>query len=145
MFWQIGFRPAYTKNIKKKLDMSHGNYQKPTLTPSHKVSYLSFSKQCEEKGPITFKARSNPELIIKSILEHFPYLKFGNSFRLWFYITSAVEFTMPYLWWKTWELWITSLHGIKMGISDAKIWILTHLERESWPIRSCKFMHPFFI
>ena len=49
--------------------------------PENKVSYLSFSEQCEEKGPITFEARPDPELIIKSILEHFPYLKFRNSFR----------------------------------------------------------------
>src|SRR6266480_6011885 len=47
--------------------------------PENKVSYLSFSGQCEEKGPITFEVRPDPELIIKSILEHFPYLKFGNS------------------------------------------------------------------
>src|SRR5579862_7498358 len=49
--------------------------------PENKVSYLSFSEQCEEKGPITFKVRPDPELIIKSILKHFPYLKFQNSFR----------------------------------------------------------------
>ena len=42
----------------------------------NKVSYLSFSEQCEEKGPITFEARPDPELIIKSVLEHFTYLKF---------------------------------------------------------------------
>ena len=47
----------------------------------NKVSYLSFSEQCEEKGPITFEARPDPELIIKSVLEHFTYLKFGNNFR----------------------------------------------------------------
>jgi hypothetical protein len=47
--------------------------------PENKVS--SFPKQCEEEGPITFEVRSNPELIIKSVLEHFPYLKFRNSFR----------------------------------------------------------------
>src|ERR1043166_182277 len=43
--------------------------------PEDKVSYLSFSspgEQCEEKGPITFEARPDPELIIKSVLEHFP-------------------------------------------------------------------------
>src|SRR5438034_6564251 len=37
----------------------------------NKVSYLSFSKQCEEKGlnkPIIFKAKPDPELIIKSVL-----------------------------------------------------------------------------
>ena len=49
--------------------------------PENKVSYLSFSEQCEEKGPITFEAKPDPELIIKSVLEHFPYLKFRNSFR----------------------------------------------------------------
>ncbi|UZN99522.1 uncharacterized protein OCT59_000790 [Rhizophagus irregularis] len=51
------------------------------LKPENKVSYLSSSEQCEEKGLITFKVRPDPELIIKSVLEHFPYLKFGNSFR----------------------------------------------------------------
>src|SRR5581483_1100064 len=50
--------------------------------PENKVSDLSFSEQCEEKGPITFEARPDPELIIKSILEHFTYLKFRNSFRV---------------------------------------------------------------
>jgi hypothetical protein len=34
-----------------------------------------------EKGPITFEAKPDPELIIKSVLEYFPYLKFRNSFR----------------------------------------------------------------
>ncbi len=46
------------------------------LMSENKVSDLSFSKQCEEKGPITFKVKSDPELIIKSVLEHFTYLKF---------------------------------------------------------------------
>src|SRR6266542_4628380 len=41
--------------------------------PENKVFDLSFSK---EKGPITFKAKPDPELIIKSMLEHFTYLKF---------------------------------------------------------------------
>src|SRR6266542_1623439 len=49
--------------------------------PENKVSYLSFSEQCEEKGPITFEAKPDSELIIKSVLEHFTYLKFRNSFR----------------------------------------------------------------
>ena len=35
----------------------------------------------EVKGPIIFEAKPDPELIIKSVLEHFPYLKFRNSFR----------------------------------------------------------------
>src|SRR6266542_1472897 len=51
------------------------------LKPENKVSYLSFSRQCEEKGPITFEVKPDLELIIKSILKHFTYLKFGNSFR----------------------------------------------------------------
>ncbi|GBB99931.1 hypothetical protein RclHR1_03690004 [Rhizophagus clarus] len=49
--------------------------------PENKVSYLSFSGQCEEKGPITFEVKPDQELIIKSVLEHFPYLKFRNSFK----------------------------------------------------------------
>ncbi|PKY53884.1 hypothetical protein RhiirA4_472350 [Rhizophagus irregularis] len=34
--------------------------------PENKVSDLSFSEQCEEKGPITFEAKPDSELIIKS-------------------------------------------------------------------------------
>ncbi|PKK70695.1 hypothetical protein RhiirC2_849703 [Rhizophagus irregularis] len=49
--------------------------------PENKVSYLSFSEQCEEKGSITFEAKLDPELIIKSVLKYFPYLNFGNSFK----------------------------------------------------------------
>ena len=47
--------------------------------PENKVS--SFPEQCEEKGPITFEAKPDPELIIKSVLEHYTYLKFRNNFR----------------------------------------------------------------
>ncbi|PKY39944.1 hypothetical protein RhiirA4_259577 [Rhizophagus irregularis] len=46
------------------------------LKLENKVSYLSSSEQCEEKGPITFKAKPDLELIIRSVLEHFTYLKF---------------------------------------------------------------------
>ena len=35
----------------------------------NKVSYLSSSEQCEEKGSITFEAKFNSELIIKSVLK----------------------------------------------------------------------------
>ena len=62
--------------------------------PENKVSYLSSSEQCEEKGPITFEVRPDPELIIKSVLEHFPYLKFGNSFRG----IDNYDFTSPQPW-----------------------------------------------
>jgi hypothetical protein len=51
------------------------------LKLENKVSYLFFSEQCEEKGLIIFKAKLDPELIIKSILKYFIYLKFQNSFR----------------------------------------------------------------
>jgi len=47
--------------------------------PENKVS--SFPEKCEEEGPITFEVKPDPELIIKSVLEHFPYLKFKNSFK----------------------------------------------------------------
>src|ERR1044072_7557934 len=46
--------------------------------PENKVS--SFPEQCEE-GPITFEVKPDSELIIKSVLENFKYLKFRNSFR----------------------------------------------------------------
>jgi hypothetical protein len=49
--------------------------------PENKVSYLSFSGQCEEKGPIIFEAKPDPELIIKSVLKNFTFLKFRNSFK----------------------------------------------------------------
>ena len=46
--------------------------------PENKVS--SFPEQCEE-GPITFEVKPDSELIIKSVLKHFTYLKFRNNFR----------------------------------------------------------------
>ncbi|GBB90424.1 hypothetical protein RclHR1_01740001 [Rhizophagus clarus] len=51
------------------------------LMPGNKVSYLFFPEQCEENGLIFFEVKSDSELIVKSILEHFSYLKFQNSFR----------------------------------------------------------------
>src|SRR6266542_4557213 len=62
--------------------------------PENKVSYLFSSEQCEEKGHITFEVRPDPELIIKSVLEHFPYLKFRNSFRG----IDNYDFTSPQPW-----------------------------------------------
>jgi hypothetical protein len=66
-------------------------------SPENKVSDLSFpssGEQCQEKGPITFEARPDHELIIKSVLEHFSYLKFGNSFRG----IDNYDFTSPQPW-----------------------------------------------
>ena len=47
-----------------------------------------------EKGSITFEAKPDPESIIKSVLEHFPYLKFRNSFRG----IDNYNFTSPQPW-----------------------------------------------
>ncbi len=73
----------YKKEIEYKLwQLSEVHASEASLLinskPENKVSYLSFFK---EKGPITFKAKPDPELIIKSMLEYFTYLKFWNSFR----------------------------------------------------------------
>ncbi|CAG8855353.1 18996_t:CDS:1, partial [Gigaspora margarita] len=62
--------------------------------PENKVSDLSFSEQCEEKGPIIFEVKPNSELIIKSILEQLPNLKFRNSFRG----IDNYSFASPQLW-----------------------------------------------
>src|SRR5581483_536163 len=49
---------------------------------SEDVTSISAKPQTSNFKPITYEARPDPELIIKSILEYFPYLKFGNSFRV---------------------------------------------------------------
>ena len=77
----IGLPSILTDKIRSKL---YKRYKKQTgnepwqLTEVHESEVIN-SKP--EKGPITFEVRPDPELIIKSVLEHFPYLKFGNSFR----------------------------------------------------------------
>ena len=48
---------------------------------SEAVINTSAKPQTSDFKPVTFEVRPDPELIIKSVLEHFPYLKFGNSFR----------------------------------------------------------------
>ncbi len=48
---------------------------------SEAVINTSAKPQTSDFKPITFEARPDPELIIKSVLEHFTYLKFRNSFR----------------------------------------------------------------
>jgi hypothetical protein len=37
---------------------------------------MSAEPQASDFKPIIFEIRPDPELIIKSVLEHFPYLKF---------------------------------------------------------------------
>ena len=48
---------------------------------SKAVISMPAKPQASDFKPITFEARPDPELIIKSVLEHFTYLKFRNSFR----------------------------------------------------------------
>src|SRR3984957_14518771 len=40
--------------------------------------------QASDFKPITYETKPNPELIIKSVLEHFTYLKFRNSYNFAF-------------------------------------------------------------
>ena len=90
----IGLPSILTDKIRSKL---YKRYKKQTgnepwqLTEVHESEVIN-SKP--EKGPITFKAKPDPELIIKSVLEHFTYLKFGNSFRG----IDNYDFTSPQPW-----------------------------------------------
>ena len=45
------------------------------------VTSISAKSQASDFKPITYEAKPYPELIIESVLEHFTYLKFRNSFR----------------------------------------------------------------
>ena len=89
-----GLPSILTDKIRSKL---YKRYKKQTgnepwqLTEVHESEVIN-SKP--EKGPITFEVRPDPELIIQSVLEHFPYLKFGNSFRG----IDNYDFTSPQPW-----------------------------------------------
>ena len=48
---------------------------------SEAMTSISEKSQTSDFKPIIFEAKPDPELIIKSVLEHFTYLKFRNSFR----------------------------------------------------------------
>ena len=50
--------------------------------------------QASDFKPITFEVKPDSELIIKSVLEHFTYLKFRNSFRG----IDNYDFTSPQPW-----------------------------------------------
>ena len=90
----IGLPSTLTDKIRSKL---YKRYKKQTgnepwqLTEVHESEVIN-SKP--EKGPITFEVRPDPELIIKSVLEHFPYLKFRNTFRG----IDNYDFTSPQPW-----------------------------------------------
>ncbi|CAB4421307.1 unnamed protein product [Rhizophagus irregularis] len=73
-----GLPSILTDKIHSKL---YKRYKKKTGNELSEVHESEVINSKPEKGPVTFKAKPDPELIIKSILEHFPYLKFRNSFR----------------------------------------------------------------
>src|SRR3954454_8521263 len=78
----IGLPSILTDKFRSKL---YKRYEKETGNEpwqlSEVVISISEKTQASDFKPITFEARPDPELIIKSILEHFTYLKFRNSFR----------------------------------------------------------------
>ena len=77
-----GLPSVLTDKIRSKLYKTYkketGN--EPWQLPKAVIN-MSAEPQASDFKPITFEAKPDPELIIKSILEHFSYLKFGNSFR----------------------------------------------------------------
>ncbi|GBB92961.1 hypothetical protein RclHR1_20910006 [Rhizophagus clarus] len=77
-----GLPSVLTDRIRSKLYKTYkketGN--EPWQLPKAVID-MSAESQASDFKPITFEARPDPELIIKSVLEHFPYLKFRNSFR----------------------------------------------------------------
>src|SRR5215470_24238 len=77
---------------KYKKETGHDPWQLPKVVTS--ISEKSCFSASGQAKPITFEARPNPELIIKSVLENFPYLKFGNSFRG----IDNYDFTSPQPW-----------------------------------------------
>src|SRR3954470_25026701 len=98
-----GLPSILTDKIHSKL---YKRYKKETGNELWQLSeaVISISEKPQTSGfkPITFEAKPDQELIIKSVLEHFTYLKFGNSFRgidnyNFTSVTSAMELTMPYL------------------------------------------------
>src|SRR3954453_2285252 len=77
-----GLPSVLTDKIRSKL---YKTYKKETGNELWQlpkaVIDMSAESQVSDFKPITFEARPKPELIIKFVLEHFTYLKFGNSFR----------------------------------------------------------------
>jgi hypothetical protein len=73
-------RTKFYKRYKKETGCEPWQLSEAVINTSAEPCF-SASGQASDFKPITFEARPDPELIIKSVLEHFPYLKFGNSFR----------------------------------------------------------------
>src|SRR5947209_19832428 len=77
-----GLPSVLTDKICSKL---YKTYKKETENEpwqlSEAVICISEKPQASDSKPITFEVKPDSELIIKSVLEHFTYLKFQNSFR----------------------------------------------------------------
>src|SRR3954468_13430929 len=77
-----GLPSILTDKIRTKL---YKRYKKETgCEPwqlSEAVTSVSEKPQASDFEPITYEAKPYPELIIDSVLKHFTYLKFRNSFR----------------------------------------------------------------
>ena len=77
-----GLPSVLTDKIRTKL---YKRYKKETGCEPWQLSEAVINTpakpQASDFKPITFEAKPDPELIIKSVLEHFTYLKFQNSFR----------------------------------------------------------------
>src|ERR1051326_9013490 len=65
-------------NLYKRYNKETGN---EPWQLSEAVISISEKPQASDFKPITFEVKPDSELIIKSVLEHFTYLKFRNSFR----------------------------------------------------------------
>ena len=89
-----GLPSVLTDKIRSNLDK---RYKKETENEPWQLSKavtMSAKPQASDFKPITFDVKPDPELIIKSVLEHFPYLKFQNSFRGF----DNYDFTSPQPW-----------------------------------------------
>ena len=73
----IGLPSILTDKIRSKL---YKRYKKQTGNEPWQLSEAVINTpakpQASDFKPITFKVKPDQELIIKSVLEHFPYLKF---------------------------------------------------------------------
>jgi hypothetical protein len=90
-----GLPSILTDKIRSKL---YKRYKKETGNEpwqlSEAVISISEKPQASDFKPITFEVKPDPESIIKSVLEHFTYLKFRNSFRG----IDNYNFTSPQPW-----------------------------------------------
>src|SRR6266496_2004670 len=74
-----GLPSVLTDKIRTNL---YKRYKKETENePWQSLISISEKPQASDFKPITFEVIPDSELIIKSVLEHFTYLKFRNSFR----------------------------------------------------------------